>query len=127
MPLGARYHYFRSNHPNITDDIELIRMMGLAERSGGMTPRRANAIVEDVFGGEIGPMPEGIPLDVPYSFTFAQAQKAPNPADQQQGEQTGIPADEQKVSAKKLVKDLISLRNLVEKDLDPDNFGEDDV
>lgn len=86
LRLGARFHYFESNHPNITDDFELIRMMEMAERSGGMTPRRADRIVTDVFGKKIGPMPKEIPLDVPYSLTFAFAQRydnsgKPDPAD----------------------------------------------
>lgn len=71
---GARFHTFRSNHPNITDDIELIRMMAFAERSGGMTPRRADRIVRDIFGDDIGPLPQGIDLDRPFSLQFAEAQ-----------------------------------------------------
>lgn len=31
--------------------------------------------MSDIFEGELGPMPEGIDLDVPYSLQFALAQK----------------------------------------------------
>ena len=72
---GARFHVYRSNHPNITDDTELIKMMAFSERSGGMTPRRANNIMQDVYGDGLGPMPKGIDPDVPFSITFAEAQK----------------------------------------------------
>lgn len=110
---NARFHTFRSNTPNITDDIELIRLMAFAERSGGMTPRRADRIVRDVFGDDIGPMPKGIDLDTPFSISFAQAQQgmqqgssrrmAPAPADQQAG---------------KLVSGLLSLRKRIETELE---------
>ncbi len=110
---GARFHTFRSNTPNITDDIELIRLMAFAERSGGMTPRRADRIVKDVFGDDIGPLPKGIDLDVPFSISFAQAQqgmgggsaKKPGPA----------PADQQ---AGKLVNGLLTLRKRIEDELE---------
>jgi PBSX family phage portal protein len=76
LPWGTRFHEFKSNHPNVTNDIELIRMMGIAERSGGMTPRRADRLMRDVFPDGLGPMPEGVDLDVPFSITFAETQKA---------------------------------------------------
>lgn len=111
---GARFHIFKSLNPNITDDIELIRLMAFAERSGGMTPRRADRIVRDVFGDDIGPLPKGIDLDTPFSISFAQAQQgmqqqsggkklAPAPADQQAG---------------KLVSGLLDLRKRIETELE---------
>jgi len=72
---GALYHTLRSMNPNITDDAELIKLMGIAEKSGGMTPRRADRIVRDVFGQGVGPMPKGIDLDIPFTIQFAQAQQ----------------------------------------------------
>ncbi len=105
---GARYHTFKSNHPNVTDDTELVRLMGIAERSGGMTPRRADRIVRDVFGDDIGPLPEGVPLDVPFSITFAEAQQG----------MTGGGAEPQQASAKRVIDGLLDLRRRVEKELD---------
>lgn len=113
----SRFHLFRSNTPNVTDDIELIRLMAFAERSGGMTPRRADRIVKDVFGDDIGPLPKGIDLDVPFSISFAQAQQGAA------GTSTGgsarkpgpAPADQQ---AGKLVNGLLSLRKRIEDELE---------
>jgi PBSX family phage portal protein len=108
--MGARFHTFRSNHPNITDDIELIRMMGIGERSGAVTPRRADRIMRDVFGDDLGPMPQGVDLDIPYSLQFAQAQA---------GGEAGGGAGGQAPQAKAIrVEDLISLRKSVEQELE---------
>lgn len=104
---GARFHTFRSNHPNVTDDIELIRLMAIAERSGAMTPRRADRIIRDVFGDNIGPMPAGIDLDKPFSITFADAQ---------QGAAAGVaPGGE---TARRVVDSLVDMRQKIEKELD---------
>jgi PBSX family phage portal protein len=108
---GARFHTFRSNTPNITDDIELIRLMGISERSGAMTPRRADRIVRDVFGDDIGPLPKGIDLDTPFSISFAQAQQGA----QAEGKKPTIPGNQQ---AGKLVSGLINLRERIEKELE---------
>lgn len=71
---GTRFHTFRSNTPNITDDTELIKLMAFGEKSGAITPRRADRIIKDVFGQDIGPMPTGLDLDKPFMLTFAEAQ-----------------------------------------------------
>ena len=72
--MGVRFHEFKSRTPNVTDNESLIQGMRYAELSGGMTPARADKLMEDLFEGELGPMPEGIDPNVPYSFQFAQAQ-----------------------------------------------------
>lgn len=105
MPWNARFHTFRLNHPNVTDDIELIRLMAISERSGAMTPRRADRIIRDVFGDDIGPMPKGIDLDKPFSITFAEAQKMGGMS----------PAEG---TAGRVVSDLVSLRKQLEEELD---------
>lgn len=107
---GARFHTFKTNHPNVTDDIELIRLMGIAEKSGGMTPRRADRIVRDVFGDDIGPMPEGVPLDVPFSITFAKAQQGMTGG--------GQAAPEGEEQAQRMVAGLLDLRRRIESELD---------
>lgn len=76
MSMGARFHLFKTKTPNITDNNELVKAMGIAEKSGGMTPRRANVLLEDIFDGTIGPLPKGIDPDIPYSLQFAWAQTA---------------------------------------------------
>lgn len=114
---GARFHTFRSNHPNITDDIELIRLMAIAERSGAMTPRRADRIVKDVFGDDIGPMPKGIDLDRPFSVTFAEAQG---------GGGSGGDSKSPDGTANRLVDGLMKIRTQIEKELDSRYFDIDE-
>ncbi|MCK5019275.1 MAG: phage portal protein [Candidatus Peribacteraceae bacterium] len=72
--MGVKFHEFRSRTPNVTDNESLIQAMRFAELSGGMTPRRAVKLMEDIFEGDLGLAPKGIDLDVPYSMQFAQAQ-----------------------------------------------------
>lgn len=112
-PLGARFHFFRSNHPNITDDIELIRLMGISERSGAMTPNRADRIVRDVFGDDIGPMPKGIDLNKPYSLTFAEAQGGMG-----SGGVASAGATPGGDAARRMVDGLLDLRKRIEDELD---------
>lgn len=86
LDQGIRWHFFRSRTPNITDNEVLSKAMVAAEKSGAMTPRRANTLMEDIFEGELGPMPEGIPLDTPYSLTFAQAQNGQTTSPMEMGD-----------------------------------------
>lgn len=76
---GFRWHIFKSRTPNITDNEILYKAMAVAEKSGGMTPRRADTLMQDIFEGDLGPMPEGIGLDEPFTIQFAQAQNAQRP------------------------------------------------
>ena len=115
--VEARYHTFRFNHPNITDDIELIRLMAIAERSGAMTPRRADRLVLDVFGEDLGPLPKGIDLDKPYSLTFAEAQKG--------GAAVGQGSAPGGEVARRVIDGLLDLRRNIEKELDGRFFLED--
>jgi len=78
---GYRWFIFKSRTPNITDNEILYKAMQAAEKSGGMTPRRADTLMQDIFEGDLGPMPEGIDLDVPFTIQFAQAQNAQIPPD----------------------------------------------
>lgn len=103
------YHTLKSLNPNITDDAELIKLMGIAEKSGGMTPRRADRIVRDVFGQNIGPMPKGIDPDIPFTIQFAQAQ---------QGGQAG--------ATQKMVDQLLDLSKRVDDELG-ERWAVDDI
>lgn len=76
LEMGARFHVFKTKSPNITDNAELIRLMAVAEKSGAMSPRRADLIVMDVLEMALGPLPQGIDPDVPFMIQFAQAQNA---------------------------------------------------
>jgi PBSX family phage portal protein len=106
---GARFHQLVHNHPNITDDIELIRMAAIGERSGAVTPRRMDRIMTDIFGDGLGPMPKGIDLDVPYSLQFAQAQAGGSARGGMGGGDN---------AARGMINDLLDLRTKIEKELD---------
>jgi PBSX family phage portal protein len=77
-----QWHVFKSRTPNITDNEVLTKAMVASEKSGAMTPRRADTLMEDIFEGDLGPMPVGIDIDTPYSLQFAQAQNSQRPPDQ---------------------------------------------
>ena len=73
--MDVRYHRFRSNSPNTTDNTELVRILAGAEKTGGMTPRIARMQLEDIMGIELPPFPEGFPQDEPFSLTMAERVK----------------------------------------------------
>ena len=114
MPsLGATYHRYITNGPNVTDDEDLIRILQAAERSGGMTPRLASHILSDVLNDDDLPMPIGIPLDIPFSLTMAKEVK--NQADPGPGSQvTALKAATDPIDS---VRALIAVREQLEKEL----------
>lgn len=70
--LGLSSVEFHSNRPNVTDNYELTQLLATAENGGGLTPRTATRIVEDVTNMELPePNPEINP-DVPFSYTIEQ-------------------------------------------------------
>lgn len=78
VDAGFVYHEFRSQSPNVTDNPSLIAMMAAAERTGGLTPRIARKIVEEVFQGATVGVPGvgtggAFDADVPFSLTMAEA------------------------------------------------------
>jgi hypothetical protein len=76
-----------------------------------MSPRRADRIVRDVFGDDVGRLPQGIDLDKPFSITFAEAQKGGGMGGAQGLDAGGDPA-------KGVLQNLVSLRQSIEKELD---------
>ena len=94
--MGIVHHEFKSNSPNTTDNAELVRILAGSEKTGGMTPRIARSILEDILGVELPPFPKDFPADEPFSMTMAEAVK--NKAD---------PTEPgQQVTALKMVDDL---------------------
>lgn len=87
MPeLGAVYHTFKSNGPNVTDDEDLIKVMGVAERTGGLTPRIARLILTDILNideADLPPLSPDVDLDIPFSLQLADAVKNQAPMDAQ--------------------------------------------
>lgn len=73
--MGIKYHQFHTNTPNVTNDKDLIEVLKGAEKSGGVTPRIARIVLEDVLGRDLGPLPEGLDPNVPFTLTVAEAVK----------------------------------------------------
>jgi PBSX family phage portal protein len=75
--MGILYHKFRSNSPNTTDNTELVKILGGAEKTGGMTPRIARMMLEDILGQELPEFPAefGKQADMPFSLLMAEAVK----------------------------------------------------
>lgn len=73
--LGWRWHRLESNSPNTTDNVELVTLVGTAEKSGAVTPRIARVVLEKVLGCKLPPFPEGFDADIPFSQTMAEAVK----------------------------------------------------
>lgn len=73
--MGIIYHCYKSNSPNTTDNQQLVRILGGAEKTGGMTPEIAREILEDILSKELPPISEEFPADVPFSLTMAEAVK----------------------------------------------------
>jgi len=72
--LGVVYWQFKSNTPETTDNKDLIRILAMAEKSGGVSPAIAREIMSRVVGHDLGKV-KGIDPEVPYTLQVAQAQK----------------------------------------------------
>lgn len=75
--MGIVFHRFRSNHPNTTDNKELVAILSGSEKTGGMTPRIARTILQDVLGQELPDFKkdERFDPDLPFSLSMAEAVK----------------------------------------------------
>jgi len=73
--MGVVHHKYKSNSPNTTDNTELVKILAGAEKTGGMTPRIARLMLEDVLSIELPDFPPDFDPDVPFSMTMAEAVK----------------------------------------------------
>lgn len=73
--MDVKYHYYKSNSPNTTDNAELVKILAGAEKTGGMTPRIARMVLEDILGRELGEFVDAFDPNVPFSLTMAEAVK----------------------------------------------------
>lgn len=73
--MGVIYHRFKSNSPNTTDNQELVKILGAGEKTGGMTPRIARLMLEDILGRELPPFAKDFDPDMPFSLMMAEAVK----------------------------------------------------
>lgn len=118
--LGVLHHRFRSNSPNTTDTQELIKILSDGEKTGGVNPEIARAILEEVLGRDLPDFPENFPKDLPFSLLMAAAVKnegQPNvPAQQVTAVKDGdSPANDRRIhDPVGHVHSLIDLRRLLE-------------
>lgn len=73
--MGIKYHQFKSNTPNVTDTTEIIRALGMTEKTGALTPRIARDVLEVVFSKDLPEFSKEFDADVPFSMTMAEAVK----------------------------------------------------
>lgn len=72
--MGIRYWKFESLGPTITDIQDLLQLLSVAERTGGMTPKLAMEIIGRILGKDIG-TPKSINPDEPFSMQMAEKVK----------------------------------------------------
>lgn len=74
--MGVIYHTYKSNSPNTTDNLDLVKILAGGEKTGGLTPRIARGLLADILGDqELPDFPEGFDPDIPFSLTMAEAVK----------------------------------------------------
>lgn len=73
--LDAKFHEFRTNTPNPTDTDGQVKLMGMMERGGGLTPRMAREIGGDVLGRDLGNEFEGVDPDTPFGMQLVREAK----------------------------------------------------
>ncbi len=117
--MGVRFHKYKSSTPNTTDNVQIVRILAGAEKTGGMTPRIARSMLEEVLGTDLPEFPTEFKADIPFSLTMAEAVK--NQAD---------PTEPgQQVTALKSVEAILkSVDQLTgASDVGPDDFDEDET
>lgn len=119
--MGVLYHDFKSNSPNTTDSSELVKILSGSEKTGGMTPRIARSVLEDILSVELGGFTEEFDPDVPFSLTMAEAVK--NKADPTEpGQQVTALKNIEKIDditngvipGTEVIKKLLTLREKIE-------------
>jgi len=120
--LQAKYYKFKTNTPDVTDDASVTKVMSAAERSGGMTPRIARIMTEDIMGMQLGNIDEelGDKADTPFTILVAEAAK--NVAPVNMGTTVGVGAQVagqpvRKGADGKLVESLLFMRNAMDAEL----------
>lgn len=117
MPeMDIKYHTFKSNGPNVTDDTDLINILTGAERGGGLTPRIARLIVADVLGrDELPPLSPDVDPDVPFSLQLAEAVK--NNAPNVQANLGAVTKMAGAITGEDILKALLGLRSAFDEEL----------
>lgn len=75
MQQGFKHWVFKSNSPNVTNDEDLVAILTGGEKTGGITPRIARMLLEDILNRELPAIKEDNPdfdPDVPFSLSIAK-------------------------------------------------------
>jgi len=117
--MRIRYHKYKSNSPNTTDNEQLVKILAGAEKTGGMTPRLARVVLADILSQDVqDDFPEGFPADLPFSLTMAEAVKNKAEASEPGQQVTAIKAiqGEDSEPTDPVIAHLLSIRKALEDD-----------
>jgi PBSX family phage portal protein len=112
--MGIVYHKFASNSPNTTDNTELVKMMGAAEKTGAQTPEIARSVLEEILGRELPPFPKDFPANIPFSQTMAEAVKNRAEASEVGQQVTALKSKSAGEISEKTIDYLIDIRKSLE-------------
>jgi len=79
--MGIIYHTFRTNSPNTTDNSELVKILSGSEKTGGVTPRIARLILEDILSMKLPEFKDDPRFDPDLPFSLLMAEMVKNKAD----------------------------------------------
>lgn len=77
--FGMKYHTFKSNSANVTNDQDLVQILSGGEKTGGMTPNLSREVLGDILNKEIKPYVKdiaGFDPDIPISLTIVERAKS---------------------------------------------------
>jgi len=76
--FDMKYHVFKSNSANVTNDEDLVKVISSAEKTGGVTPNLARKILGDILNEELEPYDNTVDFDpdVPLSLTLVDRAKS---------------------------------------------------
>jgi len=122
LDLGIKYWKFKSNSPNVTDDEDLVKVLGGTEKSGGMTPNVARMIIGDILNIDIPAYdPKKITFNPDEPFSLAMADRVKNTSGEAPN-QGQIPNPDK---VEKRIQRIENFSDVIEKYLDVNIFGED--
>jgi len=74
LRLGFKWHEFKTRTPNITDTESLVKLLGAADKSGGLTPEISRSILEIITGLDLGNVSDKIDGDIPFWLQIVREQ-----------------------------------------------------
>ena len=68
---------FKSKSPNVTENQDLVKLINMAEKTGGLTPRIARKVMSQVVNEDLGQIdPSLFDPDKPFTLTLAEIMKS---------------------------------------------------